>query len=83
MVEAMLEEKNAVPDALVASARRNPARTMQRTDLAWLKALTYQRGQMAYCGAQGRLLPVVYASAADRLADKTAASIMAATPHFG
>lgn len=81
MLEAMLEEKNAFQMRLWHLLDQTPLNEAAY-DLAWLKALTYQRGQMAYC-VRKTGLPVVYASAADQLADKTAASIMAATPHFG
>lgn len=81
MVEAMLEEKNAFQMRLWHLLDETPLNDAAY-DLAWLKALTYQRGQMAYSVHKAGL-QVIYASAADRLADKTAASIMAATPHFG
>jgi hypothetical protein len=81
MIEAMLEEKNAFQMRLWHLLDETPLKDAAY-DLAWLKALTYQRGRMAYCVRKAGL-PVVYASAADQLADKTAASIMAATPHFG
>jgi hypothetical protein len=81
MLEAMLEEKNAF-QMRIWHLLDETALVDAAMDLAWLKALTYQRGQMAYSVRKAGL-PVVYESAADRLADKTAASIMAATPQFG
>jgi hypothetical protein len=81
MLEAILEEKNAFQMRLWHLLDETPLNDAAY-DLAWLKALTYQRGQMANSVRKAGL-PVIYASAADLLADPTAASIMAATPQFG
>lgn len=81
MIEAMLEEKNPFQMRLWHLLDETPLADAAM-DLAWLKALTYQRGQMANAVRKAGC-SVVYASAADLLADKTAASIMAATPQFG
>ncbi len=81
MVEAILEEKNAFQMRLWHLLDETPLNDAA-CDLAWLKALALQRGRMA-CLVRKAGLPVVYASAADRLADRTAASIMAGTQQFG